>query len=143
MSTGFSKIVGESGQELVMEKDLEAEIASRFGVLPNFFRLSSIDPTIAANLWGFAQFAYLDSPMPSLFKERLFVYLSRFCAVRYCIARHVGFLVGLGNISGDSKCLPQAVKEALPLLRRALPSGEQLWPLLKVCAESLTTVASF
>jgi hypothetical protein len=24
------------------------------------------------------------------------VYLSRFCEVRYCIARHVGFLVGLG-----------------------------------------------
>jgi hypothetical protein len=26
--------------------------------------------------------------MPSLFKERLFVYLSRFCEVRYCIVRH-------------------------------------------------------
>jgi hypothetical protein len=122
---------------VVMEKGLEANIASRFGVLPNFFRLSSSDPTIVANLWGFAQFAYLDNPMPSLFKERLFVYLSRFCAVRYCIARHVGFLVGLGDPSGDSTCLPQAVKEALPLLRRALPSGEELSPLLRTCAESL------
>jgi hypothetical protein len=54
-----------------MEKTIEANIANRFGVLPNFFRLSSIDPTVAANLWGFAQFAYLDNPMPSLFKERL------------------------------------------------------------------------
>jgi hypothetical protein len=78
-----------------METPLENEIAKRFGVLPNFFRLASSDPKIASNLWGFAQFAYLDNPLPSLFKERLFVYLSRFCEIRYCIARHVGFLLGL------------------------------------------------
>ena len=115
---------------------LEVDIANRFGVLPNFFRLSSIDPTITANLWGFALFAYLDNPIPSLFKERLFVYLSRFCAVRYCIARHVGFLVGLGRPAGDSECLPQTVKDVLPLLRRTLSRGAELSPLLKVCAES-------
>ena len=61
-----------------MNTPLENQVAERFGVLPNFFRLSSSDSKIAANLWGFAQFAYLDNPMPSLFKERLFVYLSRF-----------------------------------------------------------------
>src|SRR5258706_3414888 len=70
-----------------MNTPLENEIAKRFGVLPNFFRLASSNPQIASNLWGFAQFAYLDNPLPSLFKERLFVYLSRFCEVRYCIAR--------------------------------------------------------
>ena len=59
-----------------MDTLLENEIAKRFGVLPNFFRLSAADPKIAANLWGFAQFAYLDKSLPSLFKERLFVYLS-------------------------------------------------------------------
>jgi hypothetical protein len=79
-----------------MNTPLENEIAKRFGVLPNFFRRESSDPTIAKNLWGFAPFAYLDNPLPSLFKERLFVYLSRFCDIRYCIARHVGFLAGLG-----------------------------------------------
>lgn len=75
---------------------LEAEVEQRFGVLPNFFRLAPENPEITANLWGFARFAYLDNPLPSLFKERLFVFLSRFCEVRYCIARHVGFLAGLG-----------------------------------------------
>ena len=65
-----------------MNTPLENVIAKRFGILPNFFRLASSDPQIAANLWGFAQFAYLDNPLPSLFKERLFVYLSRFCEVR-------------------------------------------------------------
>ena len=90
-----------------MNTPIENEIAKRFGILPNFFRLASSDPAIAANLWGFALFAYLDNPLPSLFKERLFVYLSRFCEVRYCIARHVGFLAGLGYPAGDSSCLPQ------------------------------------
>jgi hypothetical protein len=81
---------------------LQAEVRDRFGVLPNFFRLAAGTPEITANLWGFARFGYLDNPMPSLFKERLFVYLSRFCDVRYCIARHVGFLVGLGRPAGDT-----------------------------------------
>ena len=50
----------------------EQSIAARFGCVPNFFRLTATrDPEIAANLWGFAQFAYLDNPLPSLFKERL------------------------------------------------------------------------
>ncbi len=126
-----------------MNTPLENEIAKRFGVLPNFFRLASSDPKIAANLWGFAQFAYLDNPLPSLFKERLFVYLSRFCEVRYCIARHVGFLVGLGYPAGDSSCLPQTVESILPLLRRPLPHRDGLLPLFAVCAEFDSPLSSF
>ncbi len=122
---------------------LENDVAKRFGVLPNFFRLACSDPKIAANLWGFAQFAYLDNPLPSLFKERLFVYLSRFCDVRYCIARHVGFLAGLGHPAGDSSCLPQKVESILPLLRRPLPFGDGLLPLFAVCAEFDSPLSSF
>jgi hypothetical protein len=114
---------------------LEQDVANRFGVLPNFFRLASSDPKITANLWGFAQFAYLDNPMPSLFKERLFVYLSKFCEVRYCIARHIGFLVGLGRPAGDPACLPQTIEAVLPLLQHDLPRGEALSSHLKLCAE--------
>jgi hypothetical protein len=62
-----------------------ANVADRFGVLPNFFCSASAAPGLIERLWGFAQSAYLDSPLPSLFKERLFVHLSRFCPVRYCI----------------------------------------------------------
>ena len=69
---------------------LESGIRERFGILPNFFRLTTDDPQLTENLWGFAQFAYLDNPLPSLMKERLFVYLSLFCDVRYCIARILG-----------------------------------------------------
>src|SRR6187431_102191 len=97
---------------------LQQEVIDRFGVLPNFFCLAPEAPEITANLWGFAKFGYLDNPLPSLFKERLFVYLSRFCDVRYCIARHVGFLVGLGRPAGDRSAVPETVEQAVRLIRR-------------------------
>ena len=116
-----------------MRTQLESAVIARFGVLPNFFRLTTDDPKITENLWGFAQFAYLDNPLPSLLKERLFVYLSLFCEVRYCIARHLGFLVGLGRPAGDQLCLPQSVEEVLPLLRGDLPFKSDLDQHLALC----------
>ncbi len=114
-----------------MNTPLENEVAKRFGVLPNFFRLAASDPKIAENLWGFAQFAYLDNALPSLFKERLFVYLSRFCEIRYCIARHFGFFGRLG-ISGGRFLLPaadsgihSAAVAASPSTRRGTASAFQ------------------
>ena len=100
--------------------ELEKRVEERFGVLPNFFRLAPETPEIIEKLWGFAQAAYLDNPLPSVFKERLFVHLSRFCAVRYCIARHVGFLVGLGRPAGDPTVRTQSVTDVVKLLRRPL-----------------------
>ncbi len=126
-----------------MNTPLENEVTKRFGVLPNFFRLAATDPKIAENLWGFAQFAYLDNALPSLFKERLFVYLSRFCEIRYCIARHVGFLTGLGYPAGDSSCLPQTLEFILPLLRRPLAHGEDLLPLFTICDQLESPLSSF
>ena len=114
--------------------DLKSRVQERFGVLPNFFRLASETPDIIEKLWGFAQAAYLDNPLPSVFKERLFVHLSRFCAVRYCIARHVGFLVGLGRPAGDATVHAQSVAEVVQLLRRPFPRGEELQSCLSLCA---------
>jgi len=106
--------------------ELENSVERRFGVLPNFFRLAPETPEITAKLWGFAQAAYLDNPLPSVFKERLFVHLSRFCAVRYCIARHVGFLIGLGRPAGDPTARTQSAADVVKLLRRPFPRGEEL-----------------
>ena len=69
----------------------QREVASRFGLVPNFFSSAPDAPEVIERLWAFAKAGYLDNPIPSLFKERLFVYLSRFCEVRYCIARHCAF----------------------------------------------------
>jgi PAS domain S-box-containing protein len=115
--------------------ELQRRVTDRFGVLPNFFRLSPETPEITEKLWGFAQAAYLDNPLPSVFKERLFVHLSRFCAVRYCIARHVGFLTGLGRPAGDKDAIAEGVGDVVKLLRRPLPRGPELKSRLSFCLE--------
>jgi len=130
MSSGGGESVGNAAS------DLANRIEGRFGVLPNFFRLGPETPEITEKLWGFAQVAYLDNPLPSIFKERLFVHLSRFCAVRYCIARHVGFLVGLGRPAGDATVPTQSVADVVTLLRRPFPRGQDLQSQLSRCAAS-------
>ena len=114
--------------------DIHAEIRDRFGLLPNFFRLTSESPEVTTALWGFARFAYLDNPLPSLFKERLFVYLSRFCEVRYCISRHVGFLIGLGRPAGDAQSPIQTIDEIVRLVGHPLPRNEHIQPYAAQCA---------
>lgn len=109
-------------------------VAERFGLIPNFFRLTPETPEITERMWGFAQAAYLDNPLPSVFKERLFVYLSRFCAVRYCITRHVGFLIGLGRPAGDANARLQSVEEVVKLLRRPVPRGADVEVQISFCA---------
>lgn len=131
----------EGGSAPGTMQSLHTEIESRFGVLPNFFRLGSGNPEITANLWGFARFAYLDNPLPSLFKERLFVYLSRFCDVRYCIIRHVGFLTGRGHPSGDAEAPVQSIEEVIKLLRRPLPRGESVEPHIRALRTRKTALS--
>src|SRR5215469_6114769 len=117
-----------------LARSLAERVGRRFGVVPNFFRVSPDTPEITEKLWGFAEATYLDNPLPSLFKERLFVRLSRFCSIRYCIARHVGFLIGLGHASGDAQVRPLPVADIVQLLRRNLPRGGELDPHLSLCA---------
>jgi len=116
-------------------QELHRRVNERFGVLPNFFRLSPETPEITEKLWGFAQAAYLDNPLPSVFKERLFVHLSRFCAVRYCIARHAGFLIGLGRPAGDKDARAANIVDVVKLLRRPLPRGPELTSRLLFCSK--------
>ncbi len=121
----------------------QREVASRFGLVPNFFMSASDAPEIVPKLWDFAKAAYFDMPIPSLFKERLFVYLSRFCEVRYCITRHCAFLLGYGHSAGDPSAAVQTIAQAIKLLNAPTPwqrdldpvfrgleasAGEQNWP---------------
>jgi hypothetical protein len=115
------------------------EVSRRFGLIPNFFMSAPDAPEIVEKLWEFAKSAYLDNPMPALFKERLFVFLSRFCPVRYCIVRHCGFLVGYGHASGDASAAPQSIEQALKLLKAPAPWRRQLEPIYENLS-ALTTV---
>src|SRR5678816_2003189 len=105
------------------QNEFEAEVSARFGILPNFLRSARASPELVQQFWGFTKGGYLDNPIPSLLKERLFVWLSRFCPRRYSIVRHVGYLLGPphGHASGDSVAEPQSVEAIAALLRRRPP----------------------
>jgi signal transduction histidine kinase len=100
---------------------LRAEVTGRFGILPNFFRSAPAAPELIEKLWSFARAAYLDNPIPALFKERLFVVLSRLCPMRYCIVRHVGFLIGHGRPAGDPNAPIESISDVIRLLKQPTP----------------------
>ena len=102
----------------MVEVAFQAEVSDRIGVLPNFFRTADAAPGLISELWAFTKSGYLDNPLPSLFKERLFVHLWRFCTVRYCIVRHAGFLIGLGRPAGDASAVPHSIQQVVEMLRR-------------------------
>lgn len=103
-----------------------AEIGVRMGLVPNFFRSTATADGLLETIWALTKAVYLDSPLPPLFKERLYVHLSRYCRTRYCIVRHVGFLIGLGHRAGDPACPAQSIDDALALLRRKVATGDKL-----------------
>lgn len=105
---------------------LESDIVERLGMVPNFLAALSGGPGLPEAVWAFAKAAYLDNPLPPVFKERLFIHLSRFCETRYCIVRHTGFLIGHGRPSGDRDAQPQTIADVAALLRRPLPDGHAL-----------------
>ena len=105
--------------------DLKAEIEERMGVCPSFFLLPE-DLAVSQQLWAAACFGYLDAPFPSLFKERLFAYLSRFCRVPYCVDRHVAFLLGAGNVAGDKSCPAMSPEELVSALQNRLPNYTEI-----------------
>jgi two-component sensor histidine kinase len=109
----------------ISQEDFEREVASRFGLVPNFFRSAPDAPFVVRELWLFAKSACLDTPIPALFKERLFVYLSRFCEVRYCITRHCGFLLGLGRAAGAPDAPRMTIDQVIRLLQRAVPDAQR------------------
>jgi hypothetical protein len=96
-------------------------VTRRFGILPNFFRSAHAAPELIQQLWSFAKAGYLDNPIPALFKQRLFVTLSRLCPVRYFIVRHVGFLLGHGQPAGEADAPAHSIADVIQLLKRPTP----------------------
>lgn len=103
--------------------DLDARIERRLGVLPHLY-LALSDPAERAALWAQAEAAYLDNPLPSIFKERLLAYLARFSATRRGLERHLASL--MRRPAGDATASPHDADASLALIEHRLPSGEEL-----------------
>lgn len=100
-------------------------VQQHFGLCPTFFAAAE-ESGCAKALWGMAQFAYIEAPFPSLFKEKLFVYLSRFSLSSYCFSRHAAFLGGLGHAAGDSNVPILSADQIMDLLKIPQPRVDQL-----------------
>ena len=46
--------------------------------------------------------------------------------MRYCIVRHVGFLIGRGNPAGSAAAIPETVAQVTQLLERQVPDSQQI-----------------
>src|SRR5262245_59320168 len=82
-------------------KKIKAEIEEQFGFFPPFFTPALETPEILDNLWRQTLSAYVNNPVPALFKERLFAYFSRYSAVPYCIICHSCALRPLGMTAAE------------------------------------------
>lgn len=96
--------------------EISIEIEEKFGFLPPFFLPALTTPPILENLWQQTLAAYIENPFPPLFKEKLSVYLSRFCPIPYCLICHSCSLHQLG----------MQAQEILALLELAPPNSQEV-----------------
>ncbi|MBD2102765.1 PAS domain S-box protein [Leptolyngbya sp. FACHB-261] len=89
-------------------EQIRAEIQAKFGFVPPFFGPAEETPEVLENLWQQTLAAYVNNPLPALFKEKLSTYLSRYCAVPYCMVCHSCTLRPLGLQAREVLALLQA-----------------------------------
>jgi two-component system, cell cycle sensor histidine kinase and response regulator CckA len=82
--------------ETYYSEKIQAEIQQKLGFVPPFFAPAMQNPLVLENLWQQTLQLYINNPLPALFKEKLSAYLSRFCAVPYCMICHSCSLYDLG-----------------------------------------------
>nr|WP_290228261.1 PAS domain S-box protein [Trichocoleus desertorum] len=96
--------------------EISTEIEEKFGFFPPFFSPALATPKILENLWQQTLAAYVENPLPPLFKEKLSSYLSRFCPVPYCLICHSCSLHQLG----------MQAQEILTFLELAPPNPQEI-----------------
>lgn len=106
-------------------EQLKAAIIERLGFFPPFFAPALSSPRLLENLWQQTTTAYLDNPIPNLFKEKLAAMIARYCSVPYCLLCHSASLKPLG-MSGE---------EVLELLDQPALSYEELAEKTKTLGE--------
>jgi signal transduction histidine kinase len=72
------------------------EIESQLGFFPPWFVPALSNPNLLDNLWQQTLSGYINNPLPSLFKEKVFAYVSQFCSVSYFLICHSCVLRSLG-----------------------------------------------
>ncbi len=122
-------------------QQIRAEIEATLGFVPPFFDPADSTPQVLENLWQQTLTAYVNNPLPALFKEKLSAYLSRFCAVPYCMICHSCTLRPLGltaqavlELLESSPPLDQDIEKHFSALA-AQPSLPDNWSTLNSALE--------
>jgi PAS domain S-box-containing protein len=118
-----------------MSEQIKAEIERLFGFFPNFFHPALEAPEALEPFWQQTLAAYVNNPLPVVFKEKLFARLSRYCAAPHCVVTHSCLMRFLGQSAGEiQRVLEQPaptsdadVKGALHALA-AVASPLKVWP---------------
>src|SRR5450759_2214795 len=100
---------------------LKADISQFFGFLPPIFTPSHEVSPVLQILLQQTLSAYIDNSLQPIFKEKLLAYLSRYCAVPYCIVCHSCALRSLGMTGGD----------VLALLETPAPTAQEIAEYIK------------
>ncbi|HCF29964.1 MAG TPA: hypothetical protein DEV81_22805, partial [Cyanobacteria bacterium UBA11049] len=111
---------------MLTSEQIISEISEYFGYLPSLFVPAQEKPLVLENLWHQTLTAYVNNPLPVLFKEKLFAYLSRYCCVPYSIVCHSCALGQLG----------MSAKQILHLLASPTPTQEAVEEIDKAIALS-------
>ncbi len=112
---------------------LRREIEGRLGYFPPLFAAAAGAPEVLEHLWGHTVSAYLENPLPPLFKERLSAYLGRFCKVPYGLVSHSCALHALGTAPAEILALleeppPPVEFDVAAQLATLAPAALDGWP---------------
>ncbi len=113
-------------------EQIKAEIDRLFGFFPNFFHPVLDSPEALETIWQQTLAAYVNNPLPAVFKEKLFARLSRYCSAPYCVVTHSCLMRFLGESASE---ISRLLEEPAPASERDL---EELLQLLAAESAPLT-----
>jgi PAS domain S-box-containing protein len=68
---------------------IKAEIKEQLGLYPSFFVPAELTPDVLETLWQQTRLAYLNNPLPTLLKQKIFVTLSEYCHNFHTVLYHL------------------------------------------------------
>jgi len=129
-------------------EQIKAEIEEKFGFFPPFFEPALQNPQVLENFWQQTINAYVDNPLPALFKEKLSAYLSRYCVIPYCLICHSCCLYSLGLKAREVLELLELYEPTTDYIdahldRLVVSGGLTVWPSNSALEESILYCAIF
>jgi PAS domain S-box-containing protein len=116
-------------------REIKAEIQERLGFVPAFFEPAEPVPALLESLWQQSRAAYLDNPLPGVFKERAGACVAMQSRVLYALQHHCCALHALGAsgseilrlLEGAGSLIAEQMDGHVALLA-SCPDRLEAWP---------------